>query len=79
MRVRYSAARKSWTLYWRHRDLGFYLYDQQPPSQKNRRPAGRDRPRPHVHLLRLGVGLAGGSSAAVRPAAFPPVEGLAVG
>ena len=31
-RLRYSAASKRWTLYWRDRNLRFHLYDLAPPS-----------------------------------------------
>jgi Protein of unknown function (DUF3024) len=32
-RLRYSAAEKSWTLYWRDRNLRFHLYDPLTPSR----------------------------------------------
>ena len=31
-RLRYSVADRSWTLYWRDRNLRFHLYDLLPPS-----------------------------------------------
>lgn len=37
-RLRYTATTKSWTLYWRDRNLRFYLYDRVAPS-------------PHVDVL----------------------------
>lgn len=33
-RLRYSAAEKSWTLYWRDRNLRFHLYDLLPPPHQ---------------------------------------------
>jgi len=33
-RLRYTAASKSWTLYWRDRDLRFHIYDQLAPSSR---------------------------------------------
>jgi Protein of unknown function (DUF3024) len=33
-RLRYSAAGKSWTLYWRDRNLPFHLYDLLAPSNR---------------------------------------------
>lgn len=33
-RLHYSAAAKTWTLYWRDRNLRFHLYDLAPPSQR---------------------------------------------
>jgi hypothetical protein len=33
-RMRYTAAGKSWTLYWRHRNLRFHLYDLLAPSNR---------------------------------------------
>jgi Protein of unknown function (DUF3024) len=33
-RLRYSAADKSWTLYWRDRNLRFHLYDLLGPSSR---------------------------------------------
>jgi hypothetical protein len=33
-RLRYTAADKSWTLYWRDRNLRFHLYDPLPPSHQ---------------------------------------------
>jgi len=32
-RLRYTAANKSWTLYWRDRNLRFHVYDVVTPSQ----------------------------------------------
>lgn len=32
-RLRYSAGEKSWTLYWRDRNLRFHLYDQMAPAR----------------------------------------------
>jgi len=33
-RLRYTAANKSWTLYWRDRNLRFHLYDLLEPSHQ---------------------------------------------
>ncbi len=55
-RLRYTAAGKSWTLYWRDRNLRFHIYDLLAPSNRVERPAQRDRPRPHLHLLGLTRG-----------------------
>jgi hypothetical protein len=33
-RLRYTAAQKSWTLYWRDRDLRFHIYDLLAPSNR---------------------------------------------
>ncbi len=33
-RLRHTAADKSWTLYWRDRNLRFHLYDLLPPSNQ---------------------------------------------
>ena len=33
-RLRYTVADKSWTLYWRDRNLHFHLYDLLPPSNR---------------------------------------------
>jgi Protein of unknown function (DUF3024) len=33
-RLRYTAASKSWTLYWRDRNLRFHLYDLLAPSNR---------------------------------------------
>ena len=33
-RLRYTAADKSWTLYWRDRNLRFHIYDQLAPSRR---------------------------------------------
>ena len=33
-RLRYTAADKSWTLYWRDRNLRFHIYDPLAPSRK---------------------------------------------
>jgi hypothetical protein len=33
-RLRYTAADKSWTLYWRDRNLRFHLYDLHAPSTR---------------------------------------------
>ena len=33
-RLRYTAADKSWTLYWRDRNLRFHRYDQLAPSRR---------------------------------------------
>ena len=33
-RLRYTAANKSWTLYWRDRNLRFHIYDPLPPSNR---------------------------------------------
>jgi hypothetical protein len=33
-RIRYTAADKSWTLYWRDRNLRFHIYDRLVPSNR---------------------------------------------
>jgi hypothetical protein len=33
-RLRYTAATKSWTLYWRDRNLRFHIYDLPAPSNR---------------------------------------------
>jgi hypothetical protein len=33
-RLRYTVADKSWTLYWRDRNLRFHAYDPLPPSNR---------------------------------------------
>ena len=33
-RLRYTAADKTWTLYWRDRNLRFYLYDLTQPTHQ---------------------------------------------
>src|SRR6266508_3504396 len=49
-RLRYTAADKSWTLYWRPPPSLPHLRPTRPLTQ-SRRPTDRDRPRPHLHLL----------------------------
>jgi Protein of unknown function (DUF3024) len=66
-RLRYTAASKSWTLYWRDRNLRFHLYDLLPPSRTvedllTRSTAtppassGADPPEPLKTLARAAVG-----------------------
>jgi hypothetical protein len=33
-RLRYTAGDRSWTLYWRDRNIRFHLYDLLPPSNR---------------------------------------------
>ena len=37
-RLRYTIAEKTWTLYWRDRNLRFHLYDQLAPSNRVEEP-----------------------------------------
>jgi hypothetical protein len=51
-RLRYTLASKTWTLYWRDRNLRFHRYDRIEPSV-NVCVDRRDRLRPDGHLLGL--------------------------
>jgi hypothetical protein len=48
--VQPAACDKSWTLYWRDRNLRFHPYDLLAPSHRLEDPPRRDRPRPHLHV-----------------------------
>src|SRR6266702_4596964 len=52
-RLRYAHATRTWTLYWRDRNLHFHRYEDRTITA-DRRPAPRDRPRPDRDLLGIG-------------------------
>jgi hypothetical protein len=75
-RLRYTAADKSWTLYWRDRNLRFHLYDLLAPSSRVDAAHG-DRPRPRLHLLGLTQAAPPGTSAT--PARAGPAIAVTMG
>jgi len=50
-RLRYTAADKSWTLYWRDRNLRFHIYDLLAPSRRVEDLLTEIDRDPHLHLL----------------------------
>ncbi|MGH2795799.1 MAG: DUF3024 domain-containing protein [Actinomycetota bacterium] len=50
--MRYTKSRKTWTLYWRDRNLRWHVYDRVPPAS-DVEPLLAEIDRPHVHLLGL--------------------------